>query len=948
LGLKRLCLHAHRAAIVSLVGLPFLFYASALLNGGLLYGDALAQHLPAWVFSATELMAGRIPWWDPYVYGGQPHAGGDLAGFFYPLNALFLVLPPIPAANIMLLTPLSLVGLFVYLHVRDLSVTLFSAWIAGMTAALCAAMQTQLGHFGFTSAAGWFAVQLFIAHRMLRQLKLRYAWWLAIATAMLIVSSNPQLTAYALIAIAVYLAADTLDSLGMPRSFWRLVMPLASIAAGIGLTSMFLLPLLEVTSQSVRAMPDAALFNEGSYPPLLALTLFVPWMYGGGNPPFNVHYWGPLPAYWWEGLQYLGVAAVPLMVAAGLRFRVDARVRRYIVLASVLFVLAAGSYTPLYAPLSMIPLYNSLRISARYVVLWGPALAVLVGLGLDEIRLRRRGVRDMLIISLAAAVSLLVLGAIITSAADFAAFEGFVQQAVRVGLPAVSSPVLTALGIWTAQMGVLLIWTRVRKPGVSIICATLLAVLVFIDLGSFAWYLRSFQAEETILEPGNLTSCFGSSMPAPSLDVPARMAAVERIQTPQGTCTANYAMIARRPSVNGYDTLVQRRQLDWLAFDAHGESVQQDIVRQHAPVLDILGVRYLLAQSPKQASQQYGSLFYSTAPLSVVLSPHQTVRLNPGLVNANVVGMITWLANGTEVQQGEVVAEIRLTLADGSTRRMPLLAGLHTAEWAWDRPDLAGRLLHARASIAYDTPQTAGRYSGHAYLAEFPLGSEMAITSVEIASMMESASLALDRVSLSDTLTHETVALGTADILRGVDSYRELSLDSGLTVFENTHALPRAWLVNSLEVMTTELVRDAVLYGKMPDGRLFESSTIALAETPLATMNPNLASSDYAHVSAYEPGRIELEVSSKTDAFLVVSESYYPGWIATVDGQAADIVRTDYLVMGLHVPAGIHDVVLSYSPRIFALGAALSVLTLAVFAVGSILYGHTQHVVTVP
>jgi uncharacterized membrane protein YfhO len=56
----------------------------------------------------------------------------------------------------------------------------------------------------------------------------------------------------------------------------------------------------------------------------------------------------------------------------------------------------------------------------------------------------------------------------------------------------------------------------------------------------------------------------------------------------------------------------------------------------------------------------------------------------------------------------------------------------------------------------------------------------------------------------------------------------------------------------------------------------------------------------------------------------VVAESWYPGWRATLDGQAAPILRANYLSQGVVVPAGRHVVELRYQPDSFTIGAALS------------------------
>ena len=53
---------------------------------------------------------------------------------------------------------------------------------------------------------------------------------------------------------------------------------------------------------------------------------------------------------------------------------------------------------------------------------------------------------------------------------------------------------------------------------------------------------------------------------------------------------------------------------------------------------------------------------------------------------------------------------------------------------------------------------------------------------------------------------------------------------------------------------------------------------------------------------------------------LVLSERDYPGWSATVDGQATKVLRADYVLRAIYLPAGRHEVALSFEPPGFALG----------------------------
>jgi Bacterial membrane protein YfhO len=69
---------------------------------------------------------------------------------------------------------------------------------------------------------------------------------------------------------------------------------------------------------------------------------------------------------------------------------------------------------------------------------------------------------------------------------------------------------------------------------------------------------------------------------------------------------------------------------------------------------------------------------------------------------------------------------------------------------------------------------------------------------------------------------------------------------------------------------------------------------------------------------------IALEVEASRPAMLVVSESWFPGWSATVDRAPTRVLRADAVALGVPVPAGRHSVELTYNAPGFRLGAALS------------------------
>jgi hypothetical protein len=82
-------------------------------------------------------------------------------------------------------------------------------------------------------------------------------------------------------------------------------------------------------------------------------------------------------------------------------------------------------------------------------------------------------------------------------------------------------------------------------------------------------------------------------------------------------------------------------------------------------------------------------------------------------------------------------------------------------------------------------------------------------------------------------------------------------------------------------------------------------------------------------------------IDGAAPSFVVVNESYFPGWEARVDGTPAPIVRTNAIVRGLSVDAGSHVVELAYRPRSFRWGAAISLTTISVIAL-AVFVGHRR------
>jgi hypothetical protein len=136
----------------------------------------------------------------------------------------------------------------------------------------------------------------------------------------------------------------------------------------------------------------------------------------------------------------------------------------------------------------------------------------------------------------------------------------------------------------------------------------------------------------------------------------------------------------------------------------------------------------------------------------------------------------------------------------------------------------------------------------------------------------------------------------------------------GTYLYRNQHALPRAWVVD-IPVGDAAAQSDEDWATQLHD--LADQSALALTRGDYA-----------AHVTQYQPDRIEVELRSPGEGLLVLSEIVYPGWRAMVDGQERPVQQVSGILRGVAIAGGEHRVVASYDPPSVRWGKSLSLIAL--------------------
>lgn len=145
----------------------------------------------------------------------------------------------------------------------------------------------------------------------------------------------------------------------------------------------------------------------------------------------------------------------------------------------------------------------------------------------------------------------------------------------------------------------------------------------------------------------------------------------------------------------------------------------------------------------------------------------------------------------------------------------------------------------------------------------------------------------------------------------------KLLLDDGhYQILENTNAYPRAFLVKNILVESN----NKKILDKMFATNLKET---AFVDNDISFSNGTGGS---ARILEYSPNKVEIETIATSSGFLILTDSYYPGWHAKIDGEEVKIYRTDYTFRGLKVPKGKHTVIFTYNPESFRYGVYTAII----------------------
>jgi len=146
---------------------------------------------------------------------------------------------------------------------------------------------------------------------------------------------------------------------------------------------------------------------------------------------------------------------------------------------------------------------------------------------------------------------------------------------------------------------------------------------------------------------------------------------------------------------------------------------------------------------------------------------------------------------------------------------------------------------------------------------------------------------------------------------------------------------PAAWVAPAIVKAPDEVTLATILDPRFPvaSTAIFDTSAAVRARTDLSA--PPAPLPIEASVSRYDPGHVTLQLDAPAPAgsALIVSENYYPGWRATVDGRPATVGRANYTLIGVELPAGARNIDLTFHSEPYETGKVVTWIALVLTAV---------------
>jgi len=357
--------------MILLILLVIIFFMKQLIFGEVFYCcDNLAINIPSKIFLIEELKKGIFPLWNPYILSGSPFLADINLGLLYPLNTLYVIFSPFRALTVGVVIDFILAISGMYVLGRSLKLSSFAAMLSAIIFTFSGTLVTYTNNVPMLQVASllpwvtWAWIQFF--NNPTKQFYFLLVGFLTLQ----ISAGHPQLTYYTWLLGITYVFF--VSRISMKQKFISFVTVFGLVFL---LSAVQTIPFIEAVRSSTRIGRGFAYASFDSLHPFNIVRFIIPNVVGNLSKGMD----------WLQGGSVYGyVGLLPFVLLPWTPLK-DIRVRFFVVITIVSFLLALGKYTPIFfIAYKFIPGLANFRSPQHFLLLYTFSLAILSGFGIDE------------------------------------------------------------------------------------------------------------------------------------------------------------------------------------------------------------------------------------------------------------------------------------------------------------------------------------------------------------------------------------------------------------------------------------------------------------------------------------------------------------------------------------------------------------------------------------
>jgi uncharacterized membrane protein YfhO len=165
-----------------------------------------------------------------------------------------------------------------------------------------------------------------------------------------------------------------------------------------------------------------------------------------------------------------------------------------------------------------------------------------------------------------------------------------------------------------------------------------------------------------------------------------------------------------------------------------------------------------------------------------------------------------------------------------------------------------------------------------------------------------------------------------SDLAIKLPGYKKVITEGKTNLYLNSNYLPRSYLVDNAILLKT----GGEMLEFFSKGMINPIKELLLEEKAefQGRENKKKTNSNYLNIKKYSPNLIEIEAGLAKNGFLLLTDSYYPGWKVFIDDAPGKILRANYNFRAVALNKGIHKIKFIYKPLVFYIGLTVSCITL--------------------